>query len=65
MSPPMTPKLIQGSPSRGTKPGMMVWKGRLSGATRFGWPSSRVKPAPRFWSAKPVPGMTTPEPKYS
>ena len=32
MSPPITPKLISGWPSRVMNAGMMVWKGRLPGA---------------------------------
>ena len=39
---------------------MIVWKGRLPGASAFGWPGSRVKPSPRFCSAMPVPGTTMP-----
>ena len=31
----MTPKLISALPSRSTKAGMIVWKGRLRGPTRF------------------------------
>jgi hypothetical protein len=31
----------------------------------FGSPSSIVNAAPRFWSAKPVPGTTMPEPNAS
>ena len=65
MAPPMTPNESHGWPSFVTNAGMIVWKGRLPGATRFGCPASRVNPAPRFCSANPVPGTTTPEPKYS
>ena len=36
--PPMTPKMMTGSPSLVTKPGMMVLSGRFDGPTRFGWP---------------------------
>ncbi len=32
IAPPMSPKAIQGSPSRVRKAGMMVWKGRLPGS---------------------------------
>ena len=63
MSPPITPKLITACPSRVTNPGMIVWKGRLPGATSLGCPASSEKPAPRFWRLMPVPGTTTPEPK--
>jgi DNA-binding response OmpR family regulator len=38
MLPPITPKLICGWPSFVRKPGMMVWNGRLPGATTLGWP---------------------------
>ncbi len=41
---------------------MMVWKGLFPGPTRFGCPSSRLKPRPRFCRAIPVPGTKTPEP---
>ena len=63
MLPPITPKLITGWPLRVRKPGMIVWNGRFLGPTRFGWPGFSTKPAPRFCSAMPVPGTTTPEPK--
>ena len=36
MLPPITPKLITGWPSLVRKAGMMVWNGRLPGATTFG-----------------------------
>ncbi len=42
--------------------GVSVWKGRLPGASAFGWAASSVKPAPRFWSTTPVSPATTPEP---
>ena len=42
--------------------GVSVWKGRLPGASTFGWAASSVKPAPRFWSTTPVSPATTPEP---
>ena len=42
---------------------MSVWNGRAPGANRFGWPSWRVKHAPRFWAAMPVSGSRMPEPK--
>ena len=42
---------------------MMVWKGRLPGATTFGLPGFRLKPWPRFCRLRPQSGMTTPEPK--
>ena len=63
MLPPITPKLICGLPSFVRKPGMMVWNGRLPGATMFGWPASVVKPWPRFCRLTPAPGTTTPLPK--
>ena len=44
---------------------MIVWKGRFAGASSFGWPGTRLNPAPRFWSTTPVPGATTPEPNDS
>ena len=50
---PITPKLINGRPSRVRKPGMMVWKGRLPGATTFGLAASSEKPWPRFCSDSP------------
>ena len=43
--------------------GMMVWSGRFLGARTFGCPASSVNSAPRFWSMKPLPSGTTPEPK--
>ncbi|MNR33087.1 hypothetical protein D3C85_1507300 [compost metagenome] len=63
IDPPITPNEASGAPSRIRKPGMMVWNGRLPGATWFGWPASRLKPQPRLCSAMPVPGTTTPDPK--
>ena len=42
---------------------MMVWNGRLPGATRFGLAATRLKPWPRFCIDTPQPGTTTPEPK--
>ena len=42
---------------------MIVWNGRLPGATTLGLRGSRLKPLPRFCSEMPVPGTTTPEPK--
>ena len=41
---------------------MIVWYGRLPGASRLGWPASSVKQCPRFCSATPVPGATTSDP---
>src|SRR5437016_11955001 len=41
------------------------WNGRFPGATVFGSPGSSVNPAPRSWSANPVPGTTTLEPNAS
>ena len=35
MSPPIRPKLSQGLPSLVTKPGMIVWNGRLCGSRRL------------------------------
>ena len=61
--PPLTPKLISGCPCLNTKPGMMVWNGRLPGATTFGWPACVLKPQPRLCRAMPVPGTTRPGPK--
>ena len=63
MVPPITPKLMTGSPLFVTKPGMMVLSGRFDGPTRFGWPGVVTKQEPRLLSAMPVPGTTTPEPK--
>ena len=42
---------------------MMVWKGRLPGATTLALAGSRLKPWPRFYSETPYSGTTTPEPK--
>ena len=42
---------------------MMVWNGRLPGATTFGLFGSSEKPWPRFCIETPQPGTTTPEPK--
>ena len=42
---------------------MMVWNGRLAGATTLGLRSSRLKAWPRFCSEMPYSGITTPEPK--
>ena len=63
MLPPITPKLMTGAPSLVRKAGMMVWNGRLPGATRFGLHGSSEKPWPRFCIDTPQPGTTTPEPK--
>ena len=41
---------------------MIVWNGLRPGASAFGWPGSRLKPAARFWRTIPVPGATTPDP---
>ena len=41
---------------------MMVWNGRLPGATWLG-PGSRLKPWPRFCRLMPKLGSTQPEPK--
>ena len=60
---PITPKLMTGCPSLVRKAGMMVWNGRLPGATRFGLPAFRLKPWPRFCRLMPKPGSTQPEPK--
>jgi hypothetical protein len=62
MLPPMRPSVITGSRPFMTKPGMMVWNGRLRGPTWFGWPGESTKPEPRFCRLMP-PGTTTPEPK--
>ena len=48
MLPPITPKLICGWPSLVRNAGMMVWNGRLPGATQLGLAASRQKPWPRF-----------------
>ena len=63
MSPPIRPKLSQGLPSLVTKPGMIVWNGRLRGSRRLRWFGSRAKRQPRFWSAKPRSPGTWCEPK--
>ena len=42
---------------------MMVWNGRLPGATTFGLFGSSEKPWPRFCSVKPKPRGTMPVPK--
>ena len=55
------PKLITGRPSLVRKAGMMVWNGRLPGATWLG-PASRLKPWPRFCRLMPKLGSTQPEP---
>ena len=54
---PMIPNPIRVSPFR-MNAGMIVCSGRLRGASAFGCVSSSVKSAPRFCSAKPVPGGT-------
>ena len=59
----MTPNDINGAPLRVRNAGMIVWKGRLPGATTLGLRGSRLKPLPRFCSETPHPGTTTPEPK--
>ncbi len=51
--PPMFPNVINGCPSFITKPAMIVWKGRLCGATTFGLFGSRENAEPRLWSTKP------------
>ena len=68
MNPPITPKGPNSDPSaRVIMPGMMVWYGRLPGASAFGWEGSREKFAPRFCSVKPhepcLPAGTMPVPK--
>src|SRR5450830_1447579 len=45
------------------KPGMMVWKVFLPGARQLAWVGSRLNSCPRFCSAMPLSGSTTPEPK--
>ncbi len=62
IEPPITPKLMSGCPLRVTKPGMIVWNGRLRGATTLAWSGRTLNPEPRFWRLMPVPGTTTPEP---
>ena len=63
IGPPIEPNAIHGAPPRSSMPGMMVWSGRFRGASAFGWPGSRRKPAPRLWSTMPVSPQPTPEPK--
>ena len=66
MFPPMTPKLMTGCPWRVRKAGMMVWKGRLPGATRLAVlaeAGSVLNPWPRFCKLMPKVGSTTPDPK--
>ena len=55
----MTPNGPASSPSRSSIPGMIVWYGRRPGSTA----PDTEKPAPRFWSATPVPGAQRPDPK--
>jgi len=63
---PITPNDMTGSTAPSTvrvrKAGMMVWNGRLPGATWLA-PSRRLKPWPRFCRLMPKVGSTTPEPK--
>ena len=59
--PPMIPNAMR-VPSFSMKPGMIVWSGRLRGASVFGWFGSSVNSAPRFCSMKPAPSGTTPDP---
>ena len=63
IGPPITPNGMNGLPSLVTNPGMLVWSERLCGASELRWPSSSVKPEPRFWSAKPRSAGTIFEPK--
>ena len=51
--PPMLPNVISGWPSFITKPAMIVWNGRLRGATMFGLFGSSEKAEPRLCSTKP------------
>ena len=51
--PPMLPNVITGAPSFITKPAMIVWNGRLCGATMFGLVWSSENPPPRLCSTKP------------
>ena len=48
MSPPIKPKLSQGWPSLVTKPGMIVWNGRLRGSRRLRCWGSSANSEPRF-----------------
>jgi len=54
--PPMLPNVISGAPSFMTNPAMMVWNGRLRGATILGLAGSSENPPPRLWSTKPYGG---------
>ena len=40
---------------------MIVWKGRLPGATALGWSASSEKPRPRF--CRTLPAAHSPDPK--
>ncbi|CKS33394.1 Uncharacterised protein [Mycobacterium tuberculosis] len=42
---------------------MIVWNGRLPGATTLGLSAFRLKPWPRFCRLMPNSGSTQPEPK--
>ena len=46
-------------------PGMIVWYGRFPGPIQFGCPSCKTKLRPLFWSEKPQPSGTSPEPNAS
>lgn len=59
----MTPKGMTVRPSFASRPGMMVWSGRLPGAIVFGWSGSITKLVARLWKSTPVRGLTSPEPK--
>jgi hypothetical protein len=52
MKPPMLVSDARNSPRSVIMAGMIVWKGRLPPASRFGWPGARLKFAPRHCGAE-------------
>ena len=46
MCPPITPNGPSSAPSRSSRPGMIVWYGRLPGASRLGWPGLEREAVP-------------------
>ena len=47
------------------KPGMIVWSGRLRGASALACAGSSVKRPPRLCSTNPAPSGTRPDPKFA
>jgi len=57
-SPPGVPKAMKARPSRSTKDGAGVSRGRLPPATSLAWPGSSQPCEPRGETTQPTPGIT-------